>query len=88
MQNSEIRKTAEFLATETRRLADALRVTAPIGEEIEQRLFRVTRSKITGKCHTTTVVFVIARDKGEAELKAGVSWIVEEVKELAETVIF
>ena len=88
MQNSEIRKTAEFLATETRRLADALRVTVPIGEEVEQKFFHVRRSRIRSKVHDTEVVAVIARDKAEAEMKAGKGWIVEEVTEVVKTVIF
>lgn len=88
MHNGEIRKTAEFLANETRRLADALRVTAPIGEEIENKLFHVRRSRIRVKVHDTEVVAVIARDKAEAEMKAGKSWMVDEVTEVIKTVIF
>lgn len=88
MHNGEIRKTAEFLANETRRLADALRVTAPIGEEIENKLFHVRRSRIRSKVHDTEVVAVIARDKAEAEMKAGKGWMVDEVTEVVETVIF
>jgi len=88
VQNSEIRKTAEFLAVEMRRLADALRITAPIGEEVENRLFHVSRSRMRVKVHDTEMVAVIARDKAEAECKASKVWCVDEVTEVTRTVIF
>lgn len=88
MQNSEIRKSAEFLATETRRLAEALRTKVAIGEEVQQKLFHVRRSRIRCKVHDTEVVAVIAQDKGEAELKAANGWGVDEVTEVVKTVIF
>lgn len=88
MRNSEIRKSAEFLATETRRLADALRKTTPIGEEIEQKIFHVKRSKVEGKWHNTETVYVIAIDNMEARTKAGKGWIVDSVKEYLDPVIF
>lgn len=88
MQNSEIRKSAEFLAVETRRLADALRVTAPIGEEVEQKLFQVKRSRMVNGLIESDIVFAIAGCSGEAENKTLKGWCVDEVVEVSRKVIF
>lgn len=88
MRNSEIRKSAEFLAAETRRLADALRITAPIGEEVEQKLFQVKRSRMQKGLIESEIVFVVAGCSGEAENKALKGWCVDEVIEVSRKIIF
>lgn len=88
MRNSEIRKSAEFLAAETRRLADALRITAPIGEEVEQKLFQVERSRIVTKVHDSEIVFVVADCDSEARIKASKGWNVDDVTEVQRKLIF